>query len=220
VAFSPDASMLAFNSSEDKKVYLYGFDNATGQMSNPQEIPYSDNPDDIGRGLAFSFDSRFIYVTTSSDLYQIDLQDGNSVEHIAHHFGPDEDGWPVAMGNITLGPDCRMYISPGSTTYYLHVVHHPNEKGAACGFEARALRTASMVPVTAPLPSHTGTLPLPPMKRSCWTAAWRCSPTPAWTTSRWHFPKKRRGKAVCCFLTSLAAGASSALCPPSTMFSM
>jgi hypothetical protein len=150
VAFSPDASMLAFNSSEDKKVYLYGFDNATGQMSNPQEIPYSDNPDDIGRGLAFSFDSRFIYVTTSSDLYQIDLQDGNSVEHIAHHFGPDEDGWPVAMGNITLGPDCRMYISPGSTTYYLHVVHHPNEKGAACGFEARALRSPSLLAIDVP----------------------------------------------------------------------
>jgi hypothetical protein len=45
------------------------------------------------------------------------------------------------MGNITLGPDCRMYISPGSTTYYIHVMHHPNEKGAACGFEARALRS-------------------------------------------------------------------------------
>lgn len=150
VAFSPNASMLAYNSGHLKKIYLYGFDNATGQLLDAQEVSYPVGPGDIGLGLGFSFDSRFIYATTNNDLYQIDLLDGNSAEHIAHHESLDEDNWPVAMGNITLGPDCRMYISPGSTTYYIHVVHHPNEKGVACGFEARALRSPSNIDIDIP----------------------------------------------------------------------
>ncbi len=149
-AFSPDATMLASNADVLKQIYLYGFDNATGEMSNPQEIPYPAGVDDIGLGVGFSFDSRLIYATTNNDLYQIDLQDNNSIEHIAHHASLDEDNWPVNMGNITLGPDCRMYIGPGSTTYYIHVVHHPNEKGAACGFEARALRSPANIDIDIP----------------------------------------------------------------------
>jgi len=150
VAFSPDASMLAFNSGHSEKIYLYGFDNATGQLSDPQEVSYPVAQGEHGLGIAFSFDSRFVYTTTNTDLYQIDLQDGNSVEHIAHHASLDENHWPVVMGNLYLGPDCRMYVSPGSTTYYLHVVHRPNEKGAACGFEARALRSPSNINVDLP----------------------------------------------------------------------
>lgn len=150
VAFSPDASMLAYNSDLFRTIFLYGFDNATGQLSDPQEIPLQAEPGDLGLGVAFSFDSRFLYATTSTDLFQIDLQDGNSVEHIAHHESLDEDNWPVGMGNIYLGPDCRMYISPGSTTYYIHVVHHPNLKGIACGFEARALRSPSNIATDLP----------------------------------------------------------------------
>ncbi|GEM_PF-971642 len=144
-AFSPNASLLAINSKTPKVIYLYDFDNSTGLMSNPQVIPYPSAVDDIGLGVAFSFDSRFLYASSSTDLYQIDLQDGNAVEHIAHHLSYDEDQWPVGIGFFTLGPDCRMYIGPATTTYYLHVVHHPNEKGAACGFEARVLRSPSNI---------------------------------------------------------------------------
>lgn len=150
IVFSPDATKLAINYKTPKRVHLYDFNNATGEMSNPQTIPYPGDIDAAALGVAFSLDSRFIYANTNNDLFQIDLWDNNSVEHIAHHASLDEDNWPVNMGNITLGPDCRMYISPGSTTYYLHVVHHPNQKGAACGFEARALRSPANISIDVP----------------------------------------------------------------------
>ncbi|MEZ4960897.1 MAG: T9SS type A sorting domain-containing protein [Saprospiraceae bacterium] len=148
-AYSPDATMLAYASQTDNKVLLYSFNNETGELSNPQVISDIASGDAVFWGLAFSFDSRFIYTNTQNDLYQIDLTD-NSIEHIAHHESFDEDNWPVGMGNMTLGPDCRIYISPGSTTYYLHVIHRPNEKGAACGFEARALRSPGLLAIDVP----------------------------------------------------------------------
>jgi Secretion system C-terminal sorting domain len=141
-AFSPDGTKLAYNSELYKQVFLYDFNNATAELSNPRQLSYPAGEDEIGLGVSFSLDSRLIYANTGNNLYQIDPAD-SSVEHIAFHASLDEDNWPVNMGNITLGPDCRMYIGPGSTTYYIHVVHHPNEKGAACGFEARALRAPS-----------------------------------------------------------------------------
>ncbi|MCF8247355.1 MAG: T9SS type A sorting domain-containing protein [Saprospiraceae bacterium] len=150
VAFSPDASMLAYNLDQLKEIYLYSFNNATAEVSNLQVIPYPATEDDTALGVAFSFDSRFIYASSGVDLYQIDLQDGNSVEHVAHHISYDEDNWPVGIGFITLGPDCRMYLGPATSTYYLHVVHRPNEKGAACGFEARALRSPSNLVFNVP----------------------------------------------------------------------
>lgn len=151
--YSPGASMFAFHASEGNKVILYNFDNLTGELSNYRELPYPAGEGENARGLAFSFDSRFIYATTSSDdLYQIDLEDESAI-HIAHHESLDEDNWPVGIGNMYLGPDCRIYISPRSTTYYIHVIHRPNEKGVDCGFEARALRSPANI-------SHT-TLNLP-----------------------------------------------------------
>jgi hypothetical protein len=142
IAFSPDAQKLAFNSDVLHQVFLYDFDNTTGLLSNPRQLSYPAGEDEIGLGVSFSLDSKLLYANTGNNLYQLDPAD-SSVVHIAFHASLDEDNWPVNMGNITLGPDCRMYIDPGSTTYYIHVVHHPNERGAACGFEARALRSPS-----------------------------------------------------------------------------
>ncbi len=123
---------------DDKKVKVYDFDNETGELSNFREIAYPDDGD-YARGLVFSPNSRFIYVTSVSNLYQIDLQD-NSVDHIAYHLSVDEDNWPVTIGYMLNGPDCRVYLDAGSTTYYIHAIHQPNEKGLNCLFQARALR--------------------------------------------------------------------------------
>ncbi len=138
-AFSPDMSMLAINT-DTWGILLFDFDNATGELSNYRAISYPNLP--YARGLVFSPDSRFIYVTTVENLYQIDLHANSSEEqvvHIAYVWEPDESGWPIGISEAYIGPDCRIYFSAGAT-YYMHVIHQPNEKGAACQFQKKAIR--------------------------------------------------------------------------------
>ncbi|MEZ4953664.1 MAG: hypothetical protein R2825_08810 [Saprospiraceae bacterium] len=141
--FSPDGKMLALHSDLNQAL-LYDFNNETGVLSNFRRIPYLPSTEQGAEGTAFSFDSKLLYVTAGRDLYQIDLET-ESWEHIAHHSSLDSTGWPVGMGHMLLGPDCRIYISPGTTSFPVHVIHHPNEKGQACGFEPLALQMPTNV---------------------------------------------------------------------------
>ncbi|MBP7699392.1 MAG: T9SS type A sorting domain-containing protein [Saprospiraceae bacterium] len=144
--FSPDGTKLALNN-KAKGAMVYDFDKATGMLSNYRHYPYP-KMDTLPQGLCFSPDARFIYVTTPEDVYQIDIEDTDSttsVYHIGHFRSFSETGWPVGLGYMTVGPDCRIYVSPGSTTNYIHVIDHPNEKGAACNFIERAIRTPTRV---------------------------------------------------------------------------
>lgn len=144
-SFSPDGRLLAI-SSPTHGVLLYDFDNASGALSNFRTIEYPGF--ESARGLCFSPSSRFLYVNTPEDIYQIDLMETDPDERI-YHIGTfrsyAEDGWPVGIGLMQLGPDCRIYVSPGSATWYAHVIHHPDQKGAACTFEERAIRTPTRV---------------------------------------------------------------------------
>ncbi len=135
--YSPDASMFAFNTA--KGVYLFDFDNETGILSNYQKIEYP-TQENVAQGLAFSPNNRYIYVTTAEDIHQIDVELLDVPYHVAQHTSVDTTGWPVGVGMISSGPDCRLYVSPGSSTFYLHVIHHPDEKGADCAFQPRAIK--------------------------------------------------------------------------------
>ncbi|MCF8245777.1 MAG: T9SS type A sorting domain-containing protein [Saprospiraceae bacterium] len=141
-AFSPDAKTLAINA-DTKLAKVYDFDNATGELSNFRNLAYPDDGD-YARGLAFSPDSRYLYAGTVFNLYQIDLLDSSAVQ-VAHHESYDEFGWPVTIGYLHLGPDCRLYADCGSTSHFIHVVHHPNEEGEACQFQERAITTLSTI---------------------------------------------------------------------------
>lgn len=141
--FSPDGKMLALHSDLNQAL-LYDFNNETGVLSNFRRIPYFPTSEQGAEGTAFSPDSKLLYVTAGRDLYQIDLETENW-EHIAHHTSQDSTGWPVGMGHMYLGPDCRIYIAPGTTTFPVHVIHHPKEKGQACGFEPLALQMPTRV---------------------------------------------------------------------------
>ena len=38
-----------------------------------------------------------------------------------------------------IGPDCRIYVSPGTSSLGMHVIHQPNVAGLACNFEEKAI---------------------------------------------------------------------------------
>lgn len=134
-AFSPDGQMLAINSA-NLGVILYRFDSQSGTLSNTQTISYPNMEN--ARGLVFSPNSRFIYVGSLYNIYQIDLtsvEPDSVIVHLGSINTTDIYGWPVAAGQMYLGPDCRLYISPSSSARLMHVIHQPNKKGLDCELE-------------------------------------------------------------------------------------
>ena len=143
-AFSPKGNYFAKNT-EAHGVLLYAFDTQTGRLSDFRTIPYPDSQN-VAKGLCFSPNERFIYVTTAENVYQIDLAQDDEVIHLGYFRSFDEFGWPVGLGMIFPGPDCKLYVSPGSSTYFLHAILSPNEKGADCQFVERAIELPTSVP--------------------------------------------------------------------------
>jgi len=152
IAFSPNGGMLGMNN----KVYgalLYDFDPASGDLSNWKSYLYPNATGETAEGLVFSPNSRFLYLTAGRDIYQMDLQDPDpaaSTLKLAHLSLQDETGWPIGVGSMYLGPDCRVYVGPGSTTFYIHTIHQPNEKGLDCQFEINAIRAPTRLEFDLP----------------------------------------------------------------------
>ncbi len=131
--FSPDGTRYAYFNHTDG-LLLYDFDRETGELSDVRKI---DIPLVGEAGFAtceWSSNSEFLYLATSDSLWQVevafeDLEDGK--EFIAAHNGVN-DPFSTQFFTSTLGPDCRIYIRPGSSSYSFHVIHKPNKKGVAC----------------------------------------------------------------------------------------
>jgi hypothetical protein len=131
--FSPNGKKyvdLDLKNVNNQTISIYDFDRCTGELSNPVHIPYQDTS--FVGGIAFSENSRFLYVPSFVYLYQYDLAAEDIVASkviLRHSF----DGWGYYMAQ--LAPNGKIYISHQGTQDSIHVIHHPNRKGHACGFE-------------------------------------------------------------------------------------
>lgn len=137
--FSPDGSKYV-NYSPLDGIHLYDFDRSTGLLSNFRHIPIENEDYPVG-GAAFSPNSRYLYITTSETMMQFDteVEDiAGSMQVVAEYDGfvsPFET-W---FDRLQLGPDCRMYCYCNSCDV-IHVIHHPDEPGLACGVEQHAIQ--------------------------------------------------------------------------------
>jgi len=137
-------SNLAFSANNDMMtmvspvgIMLYDFDDESGAFTDYRnfEIPYFSFS-----GVCFSPSDRFLYVGNADNLYQVDL-DSDRENPIIHDYGSifttdiDPVGWGIGVGNMVTGPDCRIYISAGGTTNFMHVIHNPEGEGEAAELE-------------------------------------------------------------------------------------
>ncbi|HHH54452.1 MAG TPA: hypothetical protein ENK91_12395, partial [Bacteroidetes bacterium] len=145
--FSPDGSHFAMQYdslstySLTKFIALFDFNNTTGEFSNQRWITY--HVDSIGSavGLSFSPDSELLYVSTARTLLQVDFNQSEPEIVVLGYVHEIKNNWIVGIGEMSIGPDCRIYVGPGATNNFLHVIHHPNLKGPACGFQPFAIET-------------------------------------------------------------------------------
>jgi len=142
--FSPDGSKyLIFN---EVGVLIHDFNRETGELSNFRQVITQDSSG--FEGLAISPNSRFAYLSATSDLYQIDLWADDiqsSLVHLDHWDGFNDYGFPVTFSNAQLAPDCKIYISSPNTVLHMSVINKPNEKGKACDFRQHALEFPNLI---------------------------------------------------------------------------
>lgn len=131
--FSPDGKKYArYNAYDD--LMLFDFDRETGLLSNYQHYAIEDSAI-WAVGAAFSPNSRYLYLSSTFDVYQLDTEAPDiaaSRQHIAHYDGY-VDFNPTAFYRMQLGPDCRIYMSATGGSYCcMHVINYPNRPGTAC----------------------------------------------------------------------------------------
>ena len=135
VAFSSAGDMIAINN-DKYGLMLYNFDIDSGVISNHRSYSYSTTS--VISGLCFSPSDQYVYVTNGEHIYQIDIMTSPE-DPLIHDYGnqyiPAPDGWPIGIGAMLTGPDCRIYVAPRSTTNYMHVIHNPDEQGEGAGLE-------------------------------------------------------------------------------------
>jgi len=137
VCFSPDGTKFAYYwGVHDLEVF--NFDRCTGLFSDPVFIPINDM-NAVG-GVAFSPNSRFLYVPSLNDFYQFDTDAADIPASMVHlgtwdgFYSPFEP-FATAFDIAQLAPDGKIYISTGNSTFHLHVIHDPDQPGLACNLE-------------------------------------------------------------------------------------
>lgn len=159
-AFSPDGSKWMMYGDLNGSLpgqggaLIYDFDRATGHLSNMRMVETNDSA--FTCGAAFSPNSRFAYIVTGYDLYQIDTWEDDLQASMVHIDSYDEFrdyGFPVTLGWLQLAPDCKIYVGAAATVYHMGVINNPDEKGKACDFTQHSIKTPYLIG-TKSLPNY------------------------------------------------------------------
>jgi hypothetical protein len=141
--FSPDGTKYA-RMTPSTGLFFMDFDRSSGQLSNFKNVRTGSETNEHTVGVAFSPNSRFVYLVYRFDLYQVDTWAPDfqaSLVHIDSWDGYVEGGiWAAGFDAAMLGPDCKIYIRTGTSNRVMHVIHNPNEKGKACNFEQHGIQ--------------------------------------------------------------------------------
>lgn len=142
-SFSPDGTKYAkyYSISSQLGAYLeiYEFDRCTGLLNNHRQFHFTNRG---WGGLAFSPNSRFLYLDYESVVYQYDMQAPDVFDsriQIAEWDG-FQSPFPTGFYKMQLAPDGKIYASTVSGCDVLHVIQRPDEFGTACRYEQHAIQ--------------------------------------------------------------------------------
>ena len=134
VCFSPDGKKLAFYDPYND-LDIMNFDRCTGLLSNNIHIAINDSS--AAGGVAFSPNSKVLYVSSTTYVYQFDLLSSNvpgsqlTVAVWDTNYSPNP---PLATTFYLsqLAPDGKIYISCTNGTLDIHEISYPDSLGMAC----------------------------------------------------------------------------------------
>jgi Secretion system C-terminal sorting domain len=155
MSFSPDGTKFAKYDFMDQ-LMLFDLDRGTGLLSNYQKMEI-DTPAFAFSGLAFSPNSKRLYLSTQQKLWQLDLEAPDILG--SKTLVGEYDGFvyeffnllfPVLFQRMQLGPDCKIYMTSQGPVAYMHVINNPDESGLACNFVQRGLELPCSVNYSIP----------------------------------------------------------------------
>lgn len=135
-SFSPDGRYYAI-ASEFNGLHLFHFDRCKGELSRYLPLKHPEDDDKfIPMGVAFSADSKFLYVSSKFSIYQYDL----SAQDIVNSYILIDtlDGYtppgslPLNFYQLLLAPDHKIYCNTTNATNLFHVIQYPNRRGKFC----------------------------------------------------------------------------------------
>jgi gliding motility-associated-like protein len=140
---SPDGTKIAIANMNSDSAYLLDFDDATGVISNPLNLPLP-SAGNSPYGVEFSLDSSKLYLSdrgsaSSGALLQYDLANANAMTVINTR--------PNFRSALQLGIDGKIYQTHTtgymSGTNMMSVIENPNEVGTACNYRYRMINLGS-----------------------------------------------------------------------------
>jgi hypothetical protein len=132
--FTPDGrKFIAYDPTNG--ISVFDFDRCTGLLSN-QIIMQTYNKTGLEAGCEVSPNSRFLYITKLTELWQYDLKSENiDKSKILVDSLPNKGNFFASTAfRCQLAPDNKIYICSAGGHKILHTIHNPNEKGKKCDF--------------------------------------------------------------------------------------
>lgn len=141
--FSPDGSKYA-RANPDHGLNLFDFDRCTGALSNPVVVSLAADSASA-TGVAFSPNSRYLYLSTGLKLFQFDMQAPNipASKQLIGVYDGFAAPFATTFYQMRLAPNGKIYMSTTNGNRYLHTIHQPDMPGAACNFVQHDLETPS-----------------------------------------------------------------------------
>ncbi|MCC6727030.1 MAG: T9SS type A sorting domain-containing protein [Saprospiraceae bacterium] len=146
--FSPDGSKYArYDLVND--LNIFDFDRCTGELSNPLHVTITDASDTtlVAGGLAYSPNSRFLYVSSWDRVYQFDTEasDIAASKVVVAIYDGFQLPYPTTFYMAQLAPNGKIYLSAHNQVNMLHVINSPDEPGLACDFQQHGLITPTYI---------------------------------------------------------------------------
>jgi PKD repeat protein len=140
----------SFNSNK-AQLLLFDFNRATGILSNPKSDKMPGGIGEIGYGVIFSPEGKYLYANSGNFLYQYDLTKDDFPKKkklIAKYDGftsyPSDSLDPIktTFGYWQHGPDGKFYnVSGFGRSKHMHRMEYPDEEGIECQFTQHAIHT-------------------------------------------------------------------------------
>jgi len=153
--FSPDGNkFVRFH--WKYKLNIFDFDRCTGVLSNAQAISFPDI-EFFRAGCAFSRSSRYLYATTHTKLFQLDMLAADIAA--SRTFIAEWDGFNTPFNTkfymANLGLDGKVYIGCPGQHKHIHVINEPELPGTACDFQQHSIELFTSNFWSFPNQAHT-----------------------------------------------------------------
>ncbi|MBP6185260.1 MAG: T9SS type A sorting domain-containing protein [Saprospiraceae bacterium] len=138
LAFSQDGRYLARQNTH-VALWLYEFDRCTGKFLNMRSVPF-DPVGKPGDGLVtdmeFSPSGQYLYILNSGAniMYQVDIWKDTLVMVPMDPEIKIKEKCQYGRRVAQLGPDGKIYISPGGSSLCMHIIHNPDLPYPDCNF--------------------------------------------------------------------------------------